>query len=113
SGSGSVAVNVAAPPPAAPITSTDLTAPTVRITSPSAGGTLPNITKISVDASDNVGVSLVSIYLDGTLLYTGSVAPYSYTWNTNKFTAGTHTITAKAWDAAGNSGSAAPVTVYQ
>jgi thermitase len=110
SASSSVAVSVAAPPPNF---TTDLTAPSVQITSPNAGGALVNLTKISVNALDNVGVSQVSIYVDGTLVYTGTAAPYTYSWNTNKVTAGTHTISAKAWDAAGNSGSAASVSVYK
>ena len=89
----------------------DTTPPTVTITSPANGSTLVTNTKISVSATDNISVSQVSIYIDGVLKYTGTSAPYTYTWNTKKVAKGTHTITAKAWDAAGNVGSATPVSV--
>ncbi len=55
-----------------------------------------------VNATDNVGVTQVTIYIDGIAVYTGASSPYSCTWNTKKVAPGSHTITAKAWDAAGN-----------
>ena len=109
SGSASLAINVTAPP----ITTADAVAPVVRITSPGSGTSLSNVTRINVTATDNVAVQQVSIYIDGTLVYTGAAAPYTFNWNTNKVTPGAHAITAKAWDAAGNSASAAPVSVYR
>jgi thermitase len=99
-GSSSVGVNVTAPP-APPA---DTTAPTVQITSPANGalvGGSPNV-PVSVSAQDNVGVVQVSVYIDGVQQYTGSTAPYSFNWNIKKVTYGTHTISATAWDAAGN-----------
>jgi thermitase len=84
----------------------DTTPPTVAITKPSNGAIVSGNISIGVSATDNVGVTQVSIYIDGTLKYTGTAAPYSYTWNTRKATSGTHTIMARAWDAAGNSASA-------
>jgi hypothetical protein len=67
--------------------------------------------KINVSATDNVGVTQVSIYIDNVQVYKGTVAPYIYTWNTKRVSRGTHVITAKAWDAAGNVGTAAPISV--
>jgi thermitase len=99
-GSSSVAVNVTAPPPPP----ADTTAPTVQITSPANGALLPsspNVT-ISAAAQDNVGVTQVSIYIDGVQQYSGTSAPYSFNWNMKKASSGAHTITATAWDAAGN-----------
>ena len=86
-------------------------APTVEITSPVSGSRVSKVTSIKVSASDNAGVTQVAIYVDGVQVYTGSAAPYSTNWNTRKLASGTHIITAKAWDAAGNSGSAASVSV--
>lgn len=100
-GSASVAVNV--PQPA----TKDTTPPTVQITTPVNGAfisTSPN-TNIAVSASDNVAVAQVSIYIDGVQLYSGTKAPYSVQWNTRKVAAGTHTISATAWDTSGNSAS--------
>jgi hypothetical protein len=89
----------------------DTQPPTVTITSPANGAQLGNNTTITVSASDNVAVAQVSIYIDGILQYTGTTAPYKFNWNTKKVARGTHTITATAWDKAGNSASATPVTV--
>ena len=90
----------------------DTTPPTLSITSP-ANGSIVNSksTKITVAATDNVGVTQVSIYIDGILQATLTTAPYNYTWNTRRVSSGKHTITASAWDAAGNVGHATPITV--
>ena len=89
----------------------DTQPPTVAITNPHNGALVRGNVTISVSATDNVAVSQVSIYVDGVLHYTGTTAPYAWTWNTKKFASGTHTITATAWDTSGNSASASPVTV--
>lgn len=101
-----VTVSNAAPPP-------DTQPPVVAIISPAGGSHLATNAKITVSASDNVAVTQVSIYVDGVLVYTGTAAPYRDAWNTKKLAPGSHVITANAWDAAGNMGSAAPVTVYK
>ena len=83
----------------------DHTAPTVSIVSPSNSSTVSGMVTIQVSASDNVGVSLVSITIDGVSLANSSTAPYSFSWNTSGVISGTHTIMATARDAAGNSSS--------
>jgi subtilisin family serine protease len=109
-GSSSVSVMVSAPPPP-PV---DTTPPTVQITSPANGAKVSGSISvtISVTAQDNVGVSQVSIYVDGVQQYTGTAAPYSFKWNLKKLTLGAHTISATAWDAAGNHTSTS-ITVYE
>lgn len=69
-------------------------------------------TTVSASASDNVGVVGVQFKLDGNNLgaEVGS-PPYSVSWNTTTATAGSHTLTAVARDAAGNSATSTPVTV--
>jgi thermitase len=91
----------------------DTTPPTVYIQSPLNGTRITergNFT-ITANASDNVRVTQVAIYMDGVLDYTGSVAPYSVQINANKLASGNHTIYTRAWDAAGNVGTSATVTV--
>jgi hypothetical protein len=66
--------NVVAPPP-------DVTPPTVSITSPAAGNVSGTVT-IAANAADNVGVSRVEFYVNGTLVGTDNAAPYTYSWNT-------------------------------
>ncbi|MGZ3837979.1 MAG: Ig-like domain-containing protein [Flavisolibacter sp.] len=83
----------------------DTTLPTVSITSPASGSALSGTVTVAVTATDNVGVSSVSLSLDGAPLATLSSAPYSYSWNTSSVPDGNHTLTATAADAAGNKNS--------
>jgi hypothetical protein len=76
----------------------DTTLPTV---SASESGTSGTIT-LSATASDNVGVSKVEFYVDGALKGTDTTAAYSMTLDSTTLTNGSHTLTAKAYDAAGN-----------
>jgi hypothetical protein len=89
----------------------DTTAPTTSISSPTAGSTVSGTVTITAAASDNVGVTKVEIYVDGALRTTDTTSPYTWSWNTTTFANSSHTITAKAYDAAGNIGSAANVSV--
>ena len=61
----------------------------------------------SVSSTDNVGVTKVAIYIDGALVANTA----SFTWNLRKVSLGAHTIFAKAYDAAGNVGTSATITV--
>jgi len=90
---------------------TDTIAPTVSITSPVDGVFLWSDTSVNVVASDNVGVTQVSFYLDGGLQATDSSAPYTFGLSARKLSRGTHILTAKAWDAAGNVATSAAVTI--
>src|SRR5450756_129380 len=106
-GTASLTVNVTIP-----ATVKDTTPPTVRITSPAGGPVTGNGSiNVSAAAQDNVGVTQVSIYVDGIQSYFGLAAPYSFQWNPKKAKSGTHVITATAWDAAGNFGLATPVYI--
>jgi len=82
----------------------DSTAPVVSITSPVNGSSVSKNVKITVAATDNVGVTLLRLYIDGALSGTSSAASATFSWNTNGATAGWHTLTAEAHDAAGNVG---------
>src|SRR5206468_3703487 len=88
------------------------TPPTVSITSPAAGSTVSATITVSGNASDNVGVVGVQFKLDGANLGAeDTAAPYSVSWNTTTATNGSHTLTAIARDAAGNSTTSPAVTV--
>jgi Big-like domain-containing protein/exo-rhamnogalacturonan lyase-like protein len=89
----------------------DTTPPTVSITAPANATTVSGSVTVSATASDNVGVVGVQFLLDGVNLGTeDTTSPYSATWNTTTASNGSHTLTARARDAAGNSVSAS-VTV--
>jgi len=86
-------------------TTVDTTAPLVSLTSPSSGSSVSATVTVTANASDNVGVSKVEIYRDGTLLLADTASPYSVSDDTTKLSNGSHTYMAKAYDAAGNSSS--------
>ena len=50
-------------------------------------------------------------YDGGTVIGTDTSAPYSVSWNILLVSKGTHTLTAKAHDAAGNVTTSAPISV--
>jgi poly(hydroxyalkanoate) depolymerase family esterase len=90
----------------------DTTPPTVSLTAPANGATVSGTITLSANASDNVGVSRVELSVDGSLVGTANASPYQVSWNTATVGNGGHTVTAKAFDAAGNSAtSSASVTV--
>lgn len=82
----------------------DVIAPSITLTSPSDGATLSGTVAIGAGATDNLGVSRVEFYRNGVLMGTSSAAPFSYSWDTSKVANGSYTLTAKAYDAAGNVG---------
>jgi hypothetical protein len=99
---------------ASAVAGSDVTPPTVSLTSPSAGTTLSGVTTFTATASDNVGVAGVQFLLDG--LPVGAedmTAPYTLDWTSGTVPNGAHAVSARARDAAGNTttSAAAAVTV--
>jgi len=84
----------------------DTTPPTVSFTSPASGANVSGAIAVQIAASDNAGASLVSLKVDGVLLGSSNVAPYNFSWNTALVSNSTHTLSASAQDAAGNTSSA-------
>jgi ELWxxDGT repeat protein len=89
----------------------DNTAPTAALSAPAQGAQLRGTVQLGATASDNQGVAKVEFYSDATLLGTDTSAPYALSWDTASVTDGTHTLTAKAYDAAGNATASAGVDV--
>ena len=88
------------------VTSGGGAAPVVSITSPANGAYVSGSVSVSAKVTDNSGISQASFYVDGILKGTVTSAPYSWMWNAKKEKSGSHTLTVKAWDALGNTGSA-------
>ena len=84
----------------------DTTPPTV---SASVTGNSGLIT-LSAIASDNVGVTKVEFWVDGALKGTSTAAPYQVIMDSTTLPNGAHSLVAKAFDAAANSTSTAPVS---
>ena len=86
----------------------DNIAPTVAITNPANNAVVArksNVT-ITATASDNVGVARVEFLVNGGLQCTDTTAPYSCVWRVPNPMNRTHTIQARAFDAAGNNATA-------
>ncbi len=92
-------------------TSTDTEAPKASIGSPSSSATVSGLTSVDVSATDNVGVAKVELWVGRTLLATDTSAPYSFSWDTTNVANGNVSLTAKAFDAAGNAATSSAVTV--
>lgn len=90
---------------------TDTQLPSVSITSPSNGATVSGAITVSADAADNIGVTNVEFYADGKLIATDTSSPWSVSWNTSTESNGSHSLHAKAFDAASNSATSALVSV--
>jgi len=89
---------------------------TATITSPATGANLSGSVSITANAVDGEsGVDYVEFWLDGTgtgtLLGTDTTSPYSVTWDTTTATDGSHTLTCRVYDRAGNSLDSSSVNV--
>ena len=91
----------------------DTTPPAITITSPLDGATASGNVSVLVNATDNMGVVKVELYVDGGLTSTSTSSPFTTKWNTKRAARGVHTIQTKAYDAAGNLGVSQTVTVYR
>ena len=100
---------VATPVPGGP----DTENPTVSITSPSSGAHVSGNVSITANASDNFGVTRVDYFLDSGTTPIGSATsvPYTITWDSGTTSPGSHSLSATARDAAGNTGASAAVPI--
>ena len=90
----------------------DTTPPSTSVTAPANGATVSSTVSVTATASDNIAVTKMEIYIDGTLRTSNtSATSLTYSWNTTTFANGSHTIVSKAYDAAGNVGTSSTITV--
>ena len=80
----------------------DAAPPTVSITQPAAGTNVSGTTLVRVQATDDVRVEKVDLWIDGVLRTIDLQAPYEFSWDTTAGQDGAHTIQARAYDIAGN-----------
>jgi hypothetical protein len=80
----------------------DTVPPSVSITSPANGAAVSGVVTISVSASDNVGVSSVSLSVDGAAIGSSAGPQASFSWDASAASQGSHALTAKATDVSGN-----------
>ncbi len=85
----------------------DLINPTINIDSPTDGLEVNGTVYIAVLATDDgSGIASVEIFIDSIRIDNDTSYPYSAIYNTTLLTNGSHTISATAYDGAGNSASA-------
>jgi len=89
----------------------DSTPPVVTLTSPANNATVSGTVSVLSSATDNMGVSKVELYVNGTMLQAGNQAPYTFTWDTGTLGNGVYSLYAKAYDNSGNSGQSSTVSV--
>jgi hypothetical protein len=93
----------------------DLTPPTVSLTKPTAGQMTNSDLSLAVTASDDIGLSLLEVYVDGQLANSQAYnlvwnANWNSTWSLSGASQGAHTVFARAVDGAGRSTQTASVT---
>jgi RHS repeat-associated protein len=88
-------------------------APTVTVSAPAPGATVAGTAvTLTAAASDDHYVAKVEFYVDGTLVGNSTTgSPYSIAWNSTGVANGNHSLTAKAYDDAGNTRTSAASTV--
>src|SRR5438045_8161232 len=90
----------------------DTTPPSVSIASPAGGAAVGGTVSVTANASDNVGVASVQFKVDGANLGAAdTTAPFAVNWDTTGLADGSHSLTAVARDAAGNTATSAAVAV--
>jgi hypothetical protein len=96
--------------------SNDSTPPTVVLSTPSNGQTIPSTRTLNVSstASDTSGIYSLKIVIDGAVKKTCSSSACSYAWDTRKISAGSHIIKAIATDnSASRNVNSTTITVYR
>ncbi|MBN2081690.1 hypothetical protein JW859_05710 [bacterium] len=81
---------------------TDTTPPQITgITGVSDGGTVAGVTAIAATATDNVGVTGLSLTIDAEVAVSVNQSPLQYSWDTSQMQSGAHDLVFTALDAAG------------
>ena len=87
-------------------TTTDTTPPTISIATPSSGATVSGTVSVSGAAADNASLSKVEVSVDsGPLQVATGTSSWTLPIDASAYQPGSHTVTAKATDSAGNASS--------
>ncbi len=74
----------------------------MTLTAPAAGASVSGPVALAATASDNVGITQVDFYVDGTLVGADLTAPFQGSWDSTGSSDGSHTVRAVARDAMGH-----------
>lgn len=92
-------------------TSTDSQSPTASITAPLGAATVSGLTPVNVSVSDNVGVTKAELLVNGAVVASDTSSPFGFSWDSTKVANGMASLNVRAYDAAGNIGQSATVSV--
>ncbi|TLY93341.1 MAG: serine protease, partial [Gammaproteobacteria bacterium] len=80
--------------------------PTIMLSAPAAGATVSGTVALTATASASstyaLTVTSVEFLIDGMAVGTVTSSPYTYMWNSTTVTKGSHSLTAKVTDSAGD-----------
>ena len=90
---------------------TDAEAPSISVAPPPNAQSLTGVVPLHAEAMDDVGVLKIVWLIDGAPASVVRRAAYDFSWNTATAGLGSHTIEARAFDAAGNAASSGTIDV--
>jgi len=85
--------------------------PSISVAPPPNAQSLTGVVPLHAEAMDDVGVLKIVWLIDGAPASVVRRAPYDFSWNTATVGLGSHTIEARAFDAAGNAASSGTIDV--
>ena len=92
--------------------SEDTTAPLVTITNPADQAVLADTILVTIYAFDNAGLNNVQLFIDDSLVFDSTEAPFEYLWKTTEYAEDEyHHLKAKASDDNGNVNQTSPISV--
>jgi hypothetical protein len=94
-------------PPAVPANGSDTTPPTVAVTFPPVGAKIHGTQILGASVSENGTVARVDFFADAQLVGTAVMPPWAIKWDTRATADGPKTLTARAVDGVGLSGTSA------
>ena len=89
----------------------DTMPPSVSVASPANHAVVNGMVTVSVAASDNVSVAQASLYVDGVIAAVWSAPPYTFSWDTTRISATSHTLQARAADSCGNTAASLTLSI--
>ena len=91
--------------------SRDSTPPDIAIVNPVSGQTVGGQVAVDVSIGNGADMTRAELWVDGARVVVDSQAPFAFSWDTTPHAQGGHSLMAKAYDAAGNTGESTPLTV--
>lgn len=91
----------------------DTVVPTTAVTNPLNGASIAGLRSVTVSvvSGDNRAVTKAELYINGRLTASSATGTFNYSWSTSNLKAGTYQLQSRAYDADGNIGSSAVVSV--